>query len=78
MDIDRRSFLRTVSAAGAGLALAACGGGSGSGSSAAPAPGAAIPTGPLTGTATLTTWGAAQEIAAFKKLRTSRPRAAPT
>ncbi len=68
MDIDRRSFLRTVSAAGAGLALAACGGGSGSGSSAAPAPGAAIPTGPLTGTATLTTWGAAQEIAAFKKL----------
>jgi len=67
MDLDRRSFVRAVGATGVGLALAACSGGSDSPASSSSA-GTASATGPLTGTATLTTWGGDQEIKAFKKI----------
>lgn len=67
MDLDRRSFVRAVGATGVGLALAACSGGSDSPASSSSA-GTASSTGPLTGTATLTTWGGDQEIKAFKKI----------
>ncbi len=64
-DLDRRSFVKAVGLAGVGAALAACSGGSSPASSGS---GAAATAGPLTGTATMTTWGADQEIAAFKKI----------
>jgi multiple sugar transport system substrate-binding protein len=60
--LNRRSFLKTTGVVGAGLALGACGGGGTSSS------GGAASTGKLSGTATLTTWGADAEIAAFKQI----------
>ena len=64
--IDRRSFLKVAGLAGLGAAgLAACSSG---GSDTAESNPEAAATGKLTGTATLTTWGGDQEIAAFKKI----------
>ena len=65
---DRRTFLKTAGILGAGAALSACGGSSGG--AAAPQGGAASGGAPpkLSGTATLTTWGSDQEVAAFKKI----------
>ena len=66
VDLDRRSLFKVLGAAGVGVGLAACSSGStGGGTSGSKA---AVTTGPLTGTATLTTWGADSEIATFKKL----------
>lgn len=63
LQLDRRTFLRTTGLVGTGIALTACSGGGGSTQNAASAT-----TGKLTGTATLTTWGSDQEVAAFKKI----------
>ena len=63
--LDRRSFLKVSGATGVGVALAACGSDEDATTGGA---GAAATQGPLTGTATLTTWGADQEIAAFKAI----------
>jgi len=66
---DRRAFLRTAGltglAAGLSGALAGCGSDAGGGEGAEPA---GTSTGALSGSATLTTWGADQEVAAFKKI----------
>ncbi len=64
--LDRRSFLKALGLTGVGVAVASCGGGGDSGSSSNA--GAAATGGALSGTATLTTWGGDQEIAAFKKI----------
>lgn len=61
--LTRRHLLTAAGVAGAGLALGGCGGGSGSTVKKADAS-----TGRLSGTATLTTWGGDQEIAAFRKI----------
>lgn len=65
MTLDRRSFLRAAGIAGVGAALAGCGS-----DSPQPTPGSGQSTsgGRLSGTATLTTWGGDQEIAAFRKI----------
>jgi multiple sugar transport system substrate-binding protein len=62
--LDRRAFIKVMGLAGTGVALAACGGESDSGSQS----GSGSGSGQLSGTATLTTWGSDQEIAAFKKI----------
>ena len=62
--LDRRAFIKVMGLAGTGVALAACGGESDSGSQA----GGGNGSGQLSGTATLTTWGSDQEVAAFKKI----------
>ena len=64
-DLDRRSFVTLMGLTGAGAALAACSAGSPTPSTAGAG---AAATGTLSGTATLTTWGADPEIAAFKKI----------
>ncbi|MCY1136558.1 sugar ABC transporter substrate-binding protein [Actinoplanes sp. Pm04-4] len=60
--VGRRTFLKAVGAAGAAGWLAACSSGDDD------ATGGAATSGPLSGTATFTTWANAQEEAAFKKL----------
>lgn len=64
---DRRTFLKVSGLVGVGTALAACGAGSSSSNTSSPNASSASAA-PLTGTATLTTWGSDQEIAAFKKI----------
>ncbi len=63
--LNRRSLMKAIGIAGAGAALGACGsdepGGGGE-------KGGAAATGALSGTATLTTWGSDQEVAAFKQI----------
>ncbi len=68
--LDRRSFVKVLGLTGAGAALAACSSGdSGSATSEQTGGGSqATSTGKLSGTATMTTWGSDQEIAAFKKI----------
>ena len=61
--LDRRSFIKVMGLTGTGVALAACGGGESDSGSQGGSGG-----GQLSGTATLTTWGSDQEIAAFKKI----------
>ncbi|WP_137123256.1 ABC transporter substrate-binding protein [Segeticoccus rhizosphaerae] len=63
--LDRRTFLQSAALLGATTALAACSGGSD-----APSAGksAALSTGKLSGSVTLTTWASDSEKAAFKKL----------
>ena len=61
--LGRRTFLKAVGAAGAAGWLAACSSDDDGG-----AQGGAASSGPLSGTATLTTWANEQEAAAFKKI----------
>jgi multiple sugar transport system substrate-binding protein len=62
--LDRRTFVKAVGLTGVAAALGAC--------SSDPAPSTSAPsaasTAKLSGTATLTTWGADTEIASFKKI----------
>ena len=65
LNLDRRSFVKAMGVTGIGVTLAACGT---DGSGEVSKGGKAASTGKLSGTATLTTWGATEEIAAFKKI----------
>jgi multiple sugar transport system substrate-binding protein len=63
--VDRRSFFRLLGLTTAGVAVAACSSGE---SATTEGDAAAATTGPLSGTATLTTWGSDAEVAAFNRL----------
>ena len=63
--VDRRSFFRLLGLTTAGVAVAACSSGE---SATSEGDAAAATTGPLSGTATLTTWGSDAEVAAFNRL----------
>lgn len=64
-NLDRRSFVKVMGLTGMGAALAACSSGS---TTPSPGGGGAVSTGKLSGTVTLTTWGADTEIKTFKKI----------